>query len=103
MRSRHTAAFLAYLLILGGGVWAFASAPRVAFAHADHTPHVLAASAHLEAGVVARPLRSPLPYASTVRACDALPSVEHPARTLGSVPTAHRHAPLYALLRVYRL
>jgi hypothetical protein len=95
---------LALLLALGGTCWELALAPSVASAHRDSTHgDVLTASAHLHAGVVARPLRNPLPYASTARACNAFTTVASPLRALGSVPTPHRHAPLYALLRVYRL
>ena len=96
---------LALLLVLGGALWAFASAPSVACGSTDRAPHgnVLAASHHLDVGVVARPLRSPLPYASASRSCEASATIGVPRRTLGLVPTAHRHTPLYALFRVYRL
>jgi hypothetical protein len=104
-RFRHTSTLLALLLVLGGAFSTCVAAPGIASVPTDQTPHgdVLTARAHVEAGVVARPPRSPLPYASTSRSCDALAIVAVPLRARGAVPTAHRHTPLYALLRVYRL
>jgi len=105
-RARLSSLLLALLVVLGGSAWATEFAPPIAFATShDGSTHgdALTASRHVEVGVVARTLRTPLPCASTSRACDGLATIALPLRALGPTPAPHCPVPLYALLRVYRL
>jgi hypothetical protein len=99
---RHRLYLAAALVVVAVGLSTLGSAtPHAAYTSAHAA--TLTASHHVDAGVLARTLRHPVPGTSAVHVRTALTTTARARPSVALARVSHRHTPLYTLLRVYRL